>query len=270
MIIILFVVLGLGMGSFVNALVWRLRQQETGKKSKKYSILKGRSMCPDCKHQLGPKDLVPLLSWLTLRGRCRYCKKPIAWQYPAVELVTTSLFVGSYLWWPHDFNTLGAMQFGAWLICIVLFMALIVYDMRWMILPDKLVAILVFVIATQTLATAIITGNIGVIVTAFWGVICTAGLFYALFWVSDGKWIGGGDVKMAVGLGILIGGPLPAVMMLFLASLGGTFVAIPLLARGKAARDTKLPFGPFLIVATMVVYIFGAHIIDWYERLLFV
>src|SRR3989344_6490262 len=125
MIVAILIVLGLAFGSFVNALVWRLHEQEERAKSKEQrrkkgkakntaklsshtsvlsskdlSILKGRSMCPSCKHGLAAKDLVPVLSWLTLRGKCRYCHKPISIQYPLVELITATLFVISYLLWP--------------------------------------------------------------------------------------------------------------------------------------------------------------------------
>jgi len=104
MIVVVLVVLGLCLGSFVNALVWRIHEQDrlTGKKKKPHkkqldrlSILHGRSMCPDCHHELKPKDLVPLFSWLSLHGKCRYCHKPISWQYPVVELLTAGLFVFS-------------------------------------------------------------------------------------------------------------------------------------------------------------------------------
>src|SRR3954465_436221 len=105
MIIAVLVVLGLCLGSFVNALVWRLHEQEEGgsKKAaaKKLSIIKGRSMCPHCKHALKPIDLIPVISWLSLRGKCRYCSKPISIQYPIVELSTALLFVVSYIWWPE-------------------------------------------------------------------------------------------------------------------------------------------------------------------------
>src|SRR5690348_8244818 len=115
MIVLLLGALGLGLGSFVNALVWRLHEQELAEEEPKHkrakgkarqlsakelSIVSGRSMCPDCHHELAPQDLIPVLSWLWLRGKCRYCSKPISWQYPLVELVTAALFIVSYLSWP--------------------------------------------------------------------------------------------------------------------------------------------------------------------------
>ena len=107
MIIVLLVVLGLCLGSFVNALIWRLHEQATatGKKKpdKKYlarlSITKGRSMCSRCHHELAVKDLIPVFSWLSLGGKCRYCRKPIA-DNPLIEICMPLLFVASYIWWP--------------------------------------------------------------------------------------------------------------------------------------------------------------------------
>jgi prepilin signal peptidase PulO-like enzyme (type II secretory pathway) len=106
MIIAVLVVLGLCFGSFANALVWRVHEQagQAAKKKpdKKYlkqlSVAKGRSMCPNCKHELVAKDLIPVLSWLALGGKCRYCAKPISIQYPLVEVALASLFVVSYLY----------------------------------------------------------------------------------------------------------------------------------------------------------------------------
>src|SRR4051812_7602742 len=103
MIYAILVVLGLCFGSFVNALVWRIHEQaEQGSKKKpnksyidKLSIRKGRSMCPHCRHELKALDLLPVVSWLALRGKCRYCGKPISVQYPLVELLTACLFVTS-------------------------------------------------------------------------------------------------------------------------------------------------------------------------------
>lgn len=269
MVIVLLIIVGIGLGSFVNALVWRLHEQASGNKDKSLSILKGRSMCPHCKHQLAAKDLVPVLSWLSLGGKCRYCKKTIGWQYPLVELITGLIFVGSYLFWPYEFTTIGVLQFLIWLACVVIFMALLVYDLRWMILPDKLVMIVTGLAGFQVLMIAATDRNPGSLLMALFSVLCTAGFFYVLFQLSGGKWIGGGDVKLAVALGLLLASPLAATLMLFLASLGGSLISIPLLVKGKAGRNTKIPFGPFLIVATMIVYIFGGQIMLWYETLLF-
>lgn len=268
MIVITLLLLGLVLGSFVNALVWRLHQTDGKiKKNEKLSITRGRSMCVHCKHELAAKDLIPILSWLELRGKCRYCKKPISWQYPTVELLTSVLFAASYVFWPNGLTTLlGWTQLLLWLFATVIFVALIVYDLRWMILPNKLVYILIVIATIFALNQLWLLPAREVIIGVLGALVFSAGLFYLLFQISGGKWIGGGDVKLAVALGLLLGSAISAVQMLFLASLGGSIIAVPLLIAGKAGRKTQLPFGPFLIMATYIVVLFGADITGWYER----
>jgi prepilin signal peptidase PulO-like enzyme (type II secretory pathway) len=92
------------------------------------------------------------------------------------------------------------------------------------------------------------------------------GIFYLLFQLSAGKWIGGGDVKLGALLGILVGGPVQSLLLIFVASALGSVISVPLLITGKAKRGTKLPFGPFLIVAAIIVRLFGVSLVAWYKR----
>jgi leader peptidase (prepilin peptidase)/N-methyltransferase len=275
MIVALLLIVGLCLGSFVNALVWRLHEssglkaQTSKQKGKKLSaqdlsILIGHSMCPECHHKLAPWDLVPVLSWLWLRGRCRYCHQPISWQYPLVELLAAGLFVASYLWWPFTFHGLGLYYFVFWLLFLVGFMALAVYDLRWQLLPNKIIYPLTGLAVVQ-LAGAIAFHHVGwqAVLTALWGIVIASGIFYVIFLVSRGEWIGGGDVKLGIILGILLGGPLMSLLMLFVASCLGTVAGLPLLLAGK--RKVRVPFGPFLLLATVFVTLFGASIIHWYK-----
>lgn len=282
MITIVLIVLGLSLGSFVNALVWRLHEQAEpkSKKSKKnpkngdsqtnqYSILTGRSMCPDCQRMLTAADLIPVVSWLALKGKCRYCRRPIAWQYPLVEISTAGLFVASYYFWPLNLTGTGLLQFVLWLGFLVGFMALAVYDLRWKILPNRIVFPLIFLAMAQVL---IVASNYGggwpVILHAIWGVLISAGPFFILFEISRGRWIGGGDVKLGIVLGLLVGGPARAVLMLFMASVLGTLAALPFILAHKMNRSSQIPFGPFLLLATIITYLFGSNIIAWYSRLI--
>lgn len=270
MIIVLLIVLGLCFGSFTNALTWRLYQQARPKakqpKKVNLSILNGRSVCPHCQHQLSALDLVPIISWLALLGKCRYCHKPISWQYPLVELATALLFVGSFVWWPYGFAMAGLIRFVVWLIFLVGFMALTIYDIHWMILPNKLVKPLIGLALLQVVLLFVLQQDAGLLLGAFWGVICLGGLFYALLCFPGKQLIGGGDVRLGVGLGLIVGGPLPAILLLFLSSVIGTLFSLPLLANSRKALGRKVPYGPFLIVATVIVYIFGAGLISWYKR----
>lgn len=264
MLTFLFILLGLCFGSFVNALVYRLHEQDDEPKAKDLSILKGRSMCPNCKHELAAKDLIPVLSWVQLRGKCRYCGKRFD-DTPVTELLVPILFVFSYVFWPSStFYLLPSILFGLWLALIVGFVALAIYDIRWYLLPNKIVFPL------QAIAGVFAVISIAVFpdTHSFWqlvfGLVFSAGLFWAIYTVSKGKWIGFGDVKLAVVIGLILGRGDLALLMLFVASALGSLIAIPMLITGKANRSTRLPFGPFLIFASIVTYLFGSSLIAWY------
>ena len=275
MIYAVLIVFGLCLGSFVNALVWRLYEQSE-KGAKSLSIARGRSMCPHCRHELAPLDLIPVFSWLTLRGKCRYCGKPISVQYPLVELTTAALFVVSYVWWPQTLNgqqvTGNDLVFGLWLVLLVGLMALFVYDMRWFLLPNRIlyplagIAVVYAVLNALSVAPADLSAALGKTVLA---VLIGGGVFYVLFQVSKGKWIGGGDVKLGWLLGLLVGTPGGAVLFIFLGSLLGSLISVPLLANGRLKRTSVIPFGPFLIIGAVITVLFGGSIIDWYRHLFF-
>jgi len=260
-VVLFLIFLGLCFGSFVNALVWRLHQGR--------DWVKERSECPHCHHILAAKDLVPVFSWLYLHGKCRYCHKPIP-DSPIVELLLPLLFVISYVCWPQPLYGFGLFAFGLWLIFLVGFLTLALYDLKWFLLPDVVVFPLVGLAVIQVLArTFIFDGGWHSLISAALGAAIISGLFCAIYVVSKGTWIGFGDVKLGVVLGLLAGGVLPALLVLFVASVLGTLIALPLVLLKKADRKSHLPFGPLLIVGTVVVVLFGQIIIDWYSSLLY-
>lgn len=221
-------------------------------------------MCPACQHDLTSKDLVPIISWISLRGKCRYCKKPISWQYPLVELTTAVLFVSSYLFWPNELIGWETLYFGLWLVLLIGLMSLVVYDLRWMLLPNKIVFTLYWIAGVMILVQMLAVGSVEPLWRAVIGVIVGGGLFYLLFQISNGRWIGGGDVKLGFLLGAVVGGPEQALLMLFIASLLGSLFSIPLLLSKKANKGTRIPFGPFLIMGTFIVQLWGTTITSWY------
>lgn len=266
MIYLILVLLGLCFGSFVNAVVWRLHEQETRKtKDKRLSILRGRSMCPSCKHELKAVDLFPVISWVAIGRKCRYCKKPISWQYPVVELLTAFIFVSSYIFWPGSFDSFGKIQLFMWLMFVIGFMVLFVYDLRWMILPNRVIYPMIVLGIMYVLITCLILRTTEPLMQAIYGILVSSGLFYGLFQISRGRWIGGGDVKLGIVIGLIIGGATQALLVLFLGSLLGSLVSIPLLMSG-VGRKKKIPFGPFLIAATIIVFLFGFSITAWYQN----
>lgn len=277
--IIFIIILGICLGSFVNAFVWRFHEKEEllGKKSltkkdktrlKDLSISRGRSMCTHCGHELSALDLVPVFSWLFLKGKCRYCKAPIGWQYPLVEVVTMILFVLSFIAWPVAFSTtLAVSVFVLWLAVLVYMVALAVYDFKWFLLPDKMVLPLTVITVLLVVLRAFTGGQVvSYLLTSLLTGGLAFGFFYVLFQVSGGRWIGGGDVKLAFALGLLAGTPVLAMLFIFIASLVGTLAGLPALVTRKAGMLTKIPFGPYLLLGTIVVVLWGQQAIDWYTR----
>lgn len=260
MIIVILAVAGLCMGSFVNALVWRTR--------KGLSVAHGRSMCTDCKHTLAARDLIPVLSWLALRGRCRYCGQPVSIQYPLVELATAGLFIASYIWWPNPLEASPQTAvFVLWLAILTGLVALAVYDLKWFLLPNRLIYPISVIAAVQA---AIVILSADHPVTALWNaalaVVIGGGIFYVLFQVSEGKWIGGGDVKLGALLGLVVATPGRAILFIFLGSVLGTLASLPLLLKGRLRRSSHIPFGPFLISGAIIAVLFGSDILHWYQR----
>lgn len=279
---------GLILGSFVNALVWRLREMsgesdgnDVGKdqKSKKVSksssskgqsldlsIWRGRSMCPQCRHQLGVFDLIPVLSWVLLGGKCRYCRKPISWQYPVVELALAGLFIISYIWWPFGFDVVYQfILFALWCVILTVLMALAVYDLRWMILPNKLLYPLagfsLIFLGVQSLHEGFSATLSGVL-----GGLLIGGFFYLIYLLSKGEWIGGGDVRYGFLMGLLLGWQ-KMLIGLMAAAYTGTLLVIILILIRKYHKKMRVPFGPFLIFGTVLAMLRGQEIIDWYLRL---
>jgi prepilin signal peptidase PulO-like enzyme (type II secretory pathway) len=262
---------GLAFGSFVNALVWRVHEQSKKRKSKRtnvnLSIVNGRSICPNCKHVLAWHDLVPVFSWLFLRGKCRYCKKPISKQYPLVEIAMALVFVCSYIWWPTDLDKAGDMVlFITWLATSVGLMALLVYDALFMLLPNRILYPTFYVALVGRLIYLIgfepHKGHEALAWILSVGV--ASGIFWLLFVLSQGKWIGYGDVRLGLITGTILADPAKSFMMIILGSLLGTLFILPALLLGKKNLASRLPYGPFLIAATMVVLLFGDRILDWY------
>jgi leader peptidase (prepilin peptidase)/N-methyltransferase len=272
MIYILLGVVGLALGSFVNALVWRVRMQDKGglkkkKSPKDLSVLHGRSMCVHCKHVLGWLDLVPVLSWVLLKGRCRYCKKSISWQYPVIECVLAILAVGSYLFWPYELNGwVSWLVLITWIISLVPLLALVIYDIKWMEMPTRIIYALNSIAVIFIGLMAYDMKSWGIVISSIVGSILLGGLFWMIYQISAGRWIGGGDVRFGFAMGVLLGWQ-GGLLGLALASYLGTALIIVLLAIGKYHKKMRIPFGPFLISATYVSVLFGQQVIDWYKSL---
>lgn len=255
--IVLLGAVGMAFGSFVNALVWRLKN--------KRDFVSERSECTHCHHILAWYDLIPVISWLTLRGKCRYCRKPID-DSPIVELAVAVVFGLSYAFWPLGFSTAGVTLLVLWLFALVLLAALFVYDLRWMLLPNKLMFPL---IGTGVLWAIVRYGFLeGLPPLAageevIYGLLSVAGIYACIYFVSKGEWIGFGDVKLGIFMGLVLGWQ-QGLLALVLANVIALVVVLPGLLTKKLKKTARIPFGPFLILATIIAFLFGSYLLNWY------
>lgn len=249
-------ILGLFVGSFVNVLADRLSVGE--------NPWIGRSRCDFCKTTLQPLDLIPLLSFAYLRGRCRYCHKKLSMQYPVVELLTgfTFALVGWYsLTQSPNVGSLTFAYFSLFLLFISNVLALFVADYKYQILPDELlISSAVVILFLNRLEFSSFSWVFEHMLSAF---VC-AGVFLALFVVTRGKGMGFGDVKLAAVLGWWLGLP-ESLLGIYLSFLTGGMVAFILLLVGKKKLKQKIAFGPFLLIGSILVYTIGAK---WFIELL--
>ena len=248
---ILFVafVCGACIGSFVNCAALRLVKGE--------GFAKGRSHCPTCGHTLAARDLVPLLSWLTLRGKCRYCGAPVSARYPATELV-------SGLAWLSAVWVLGITP-AALRACLLfgILLALALIDLDTMELPDMLTAAgaavwLVFALADADRLAALKTGAFGALALGGGVLVVSMGMDRLLKRDS----LGGGDIKLLAMLGLYTG-PAAGLLLVILACIFGLVLAF-FLARGKGR---EFPFGPAIALAAWPVLLWGDAIVGWYLSL---
>ncbi len=223
----------------MTALSWRLPRGE--------SWAKGRSRCPKCEHVLGPLELVPVLSWLFARGRCRFCGAAVSARYPLIEVVCATW---SLLAWLH----LGLVPMLApVLLWGYLMVALVVIDLDFKLLPDALT-----LPGTLIAVTAALLGPgarhalLGIAVGS--GYLWLFAWIWATFLRREG--MGGGDIKLAAMFGALLG-PVGAFVTITLAAFGGALVGALLMARGRGGMRTELPFGTFLGPAAMTAFLWG-------------
>jgi len=258
-IISLFIfILGLVVGSFLNVVICRLY---TGEK-----ILFGRSHCLYCKKDLKWFDLIPLVSFISTFGKCRYCSRKISLQYPMVEMATGLLFLLIF-----NFKFLISNQFLIsnflnlfyYLVIVCFLIIIFVYDLKHYIIPDKIiypaigVASLYQIIFNFQLTNFCFLLLVAVLASLF---------FLAIVVVSHGEGMGMGDVKLVFLIGLILGWP-NTLVALFLAFLLGTVAGLLLIIINKKTLKSEIPFGPFLVTGTLIGLFFGDRIIDWYLSL---
>ncbi len=254
--VILAFLFGLIFGSFLNVVIARYDDWA--------SIVTDRSHCPKCKKQLSWFDLIPLLSFMALRGKCRNCAQPISFQYPLVELTTAALVAAGYylIFLVNDLVLVNAViAFAAYVVVIGALIAIFFHDLYEMLVPESLSYIALVAAAIFSLffyqdwQTTLYGGLVGVAPIAL------------LVYPTKGVWMGEGDVKIAATLGLLVGWPAAVVFLISAFVLGGVF-GVVLLSTGQAKMKSALPFAPFLITGGLIALFWGTHMVSWYMGML--
>ena len=263
-------IFGACIGSFLNCVIYRLEKKKK---------ITGRSFCPHCKHTLSWQDLFPVFSFLFLKGRCRYCKAKISWQYPVVELATGIVFLIIYNLKFEIYNQFEISQFLNILNLFFLFyvasalIIIFVYDLKHYIIPDKVLFPAIIITFIYQLfsnlfnSNWILNSNFKFQISNFViAALIASGFFLVIFLISKGRAMGFGDVKLAVLMGLLLG--LANVLAaLFLAFFFGAIIGLILMVFKKKNLKSEIPFGPFLIIGTFMAILYGNQIVQWYTSL---
>ena len=246
----MFFIFGSCLGSFYNVLGMRLPNSE--------SIIKPKSHCTKCKHELKWYELIPLFSFIIQKGKCRCCKTKLSLFYPFIEFSTGVLFVVSY----YSFGF--SLELITSLILVSLFMVVIVSDLSYLIIPDSFIivpSVLIFIIKV------IQNGFVNGLIQIGYGIICF--LFMYLVMLLGNKLfkkesLGGADIKLMFLVGLILN-PMLAVVVIFLASIIALPISLFLLIKNN---EHVIPFGPFIVLGMLIVYFTKLNITEIFEKLL--
>jgi leader peptidase (prepilin peptidase)/N-methyltransferase len=266
-------ILGACIGSFLNVVIYRVPNE--------LSIVLPNSACPNCKTSIRPYDNIPILSWLLLGGKCRNCKKPIAWRYPAVELLTAIVFVLTY--WQIGLTPFLPVA----LIFVATMIALVFIDSEHMILPNVITyPLFVLAVAVRIVFPIVFGGEFSDMSYApisqlqgypLWVVSLAAAVLGALvgggsLWLVGALWkllrgvdaMGLGDVKMMFAVGALLGWRL-TILTIFLGAFSGAIIGVMMIAKQKTKdMQAQIPFGIFLGIGAIISMLVGDQLISWY------
>ena len=236
---------GITIGSFLNVCIYRIPKKE--------NIATKRSHCMECNTQLKWYDLVPLFSWLFLRGKCRYCKAKISVQYPLVELANG---IG-YVWivYVNGFNFISIL----YCLCFSAMLALSVIDLRTFEIP---VGFNIFILGLGVVRAIYDFEHIW---TYIIGMVCVSGFLFILYLLTAGRGIGGGDIKLMAVAGLLIGWQ-NIIVALCVGCVLGSIIHVTLMLALK--KERMLAFGPYLSLGIFLAMLYGKPLFDWYVSLI--
>ncbi|TJX16298.1 prepilin peptidase [Tissierella creatinini] len=249
--IFLILIYGLIIGSFLNVCIYRIPRSE--------SIAWPGSHCPKCNHSLKWYDNIPLFSFLSLGGKCRYCKAQISKQYPIVESLNAVLYISMYFRFGFTLDFIFYSLISSVLLVITFI------DLQQMIIPDLLVVI-IFILSVFYKGIIYFRGGSPEIFSSIIGLIMAGALFLAIVLLSRGG-MGGGDVTLIASLGFILGWK-KILFTIFLSFILGAIISVFLLAAKLKSRKDPIPFGPFIVLGFFITALWGQAIIDWYLALL--
>ena len=249
---LLILIYGLIIGSFLNVCIYRIPREE--------SIAWPGSHCPVCKHKLKWYDNIPLLSYIVLWGRCRYCNTGISIQYPLVELLNGFIYIIMYL-------LLGfGIDFIFYSLIASVLLAIVFIDLKEMIIPDSLVVAILVISLVHKAMNYFAYGISPDLIGSLLGLLIAGGLFLAIVVISRGG-MGGGDVTLIGALGFVLGVKY-ILLNIFLSFILGAIISILLLAAKIKNRKDPIPFGPFIVLGFFITVLRGQDIINLYFSLL--
>lgn len=241
---ILLFILGLSIGSFLNVIIYRLPKNEN---------LLGRSYCENCRKKIYWFDLIPLISFLILKGKCRFCKNNIGSSMPLIELITSLLFVAALFKFP-PVTILSTLNLVFYLSLLSSLICIFFIDLKHEIIPDKITYFLLFLSFIFAVFNLSLVNHL---LSAFFSFL----FFLTLYLTTKGKGMGFGDVKLAGVLGLFFGFP-KTIVCFYVAFLTGALLGIILIVwRKKRAKDT-IAFGPFLVFGAILSLFFGDQLVS--------
>lgn len=259
-ILIIGFLLGTCIGSFMSVAIPRLKNGEKG-------IIRGRSKCPHCQKNLKASDLIPLLSFTLLRGRCRFCQKKISAFYPIIELITGLIFVFIIRKFaPLQFTQDSVIPWVTTLLYFIYSSILIFtffYDLKYMEISDHILLPGIILALTATILKT--TPNI---IDALIGAAIPLFFFGLQIFISKGAWMGGGDLRIGAFIGLILGWKL-VMVALILSYILGAFLSMGLILGKRATLKTAIPFAPLLVTGTFLTIFFGENFLQWYLQRLF-
>jgi len=248
MIGFMILIFGVVIGSFLNVCIYRIPREE--------SIAYPPSHCTNCNNVIKAYDLIPVISYIFLKGKCRFCKEKVSIRYPIIELITGVIFMTLYIEYGIGFTFVKYALFSCFLIVI----GMIDFDTTDVYLKTTLPGIICGVVLL------IIDWKLGIgFSTYIFGALLGGGLISLIILLTGG--MGWGDAEICLLCGIFLGLKLTAAMLFISFVLGGV-IGVVLIATKKKSRKDYIPFGPYIAIAAIIVIFLGDNLVNWYITLL--